>query len=314
MPSDYPKQQHCKTDVYFQVSINGKSVSFIIEDKTHTSHHSDQLRKYLEAISKDEYAEDEIVGIYFKTGYMFAHDEEARTKYGYKILDYKGIHEFLQKYSTGNVIFESYKEFIKENYYDHYEQNKNRWEDGDHSCFKYDFAQWEYMLNLKNNCDATIPENGHDLYRGNNPSGSSWTQFRFVKIADVYCEKVNEYIFYRLDKLINDKYYLSVRQYANIKDKNSEEAKNLKQKRLEKYREIFKSADTGEIIFDDKPSNRGMNESEIAVLFFDGDKNTPKNVLEAMSDIHAVFVEGIKTDSGLRGQTRTNTDGTGTCQ
>ncbi len=299
MSSDYPKQQYCKTDVYFQVSINCKIVSFIIEDKTHISHHSDQLRKYREAISKDKHAEDEIVGIYYKTGYMFPHDKEAKTEYGFKILGYEEIHKFLQRYSTDNVIFESYKEYIKENYFDHYEQNKNKWESGDYNCFRYDFAQWEYMLKLKEECNGTIPEKVDNFYKGNNSSGSPWTQFRFVKIADVYCDEVNEYVFYRLDKLSNDKYYLSVRQYANIKDKNSEEAKNLKQARLKTYREIFNSIDTGEITFGDKPSNRGMNEREIAVLFFDGDKNTPNNVLEAMKSIHAAFVEKIKTDSGL---------------
>jgi hypothetical protein len=153
------------------------------------------------------------------------------------------------------------------------------------------------MLKLRDKCNATIPENGHHLYRGNNPDGSSWTQLRFIEMA-LYGKDVSEYVFYRLDKLAKAKYYLSVRQYAKIKDKGNE-IENLKLKRRDIYRRIFQETiNKGNLEFQGKFRNRGMNESEIAVLFFDEDKNTPNNVLREMESIHADFVKRI-SDSEL---------------
>ena len=49
----FPWKQYFKTDVYFQANINGKVVSFIIEDKTSSMMHGDQLKRYAEGIKND---------------------------------------------------------------------------------------------------------------------------------------------------------------------------------------------------------------------------------------------------------------------
>ena len=55
------KNQYKKIDVYFQAQVGGKIVSFIIEDKTHTQMHGDQLRRYRKEVDgKDNIVEDEI--------------------------------------------------------------------------------------------------------------------------------------------------------------------------------------------------------------------------------------------------------------
>ena len=40
------KRQYQKIDVYFQAEVNGKVVSFVLEDKIDTSYHSQQLERY----------------------------------------------------------------------------------------------------------------------------------------------------------------------------------------------------------------------------------------------------------------------------
>ena len=57
------KQQHLKIDVYFQVKINGKIVSFVIEDKVDTSFHSNQLERYKEAVENDEIKVRSVIGV-----------------------------------------------------------------------------------------------------------------------------------------------------------------------------------------------------------------------------------------------------------
>ena len=58
------RRQHKHIDILVLVN---QDIVLIIEDKTHTADHSDQLRRYYEQIS-EEYPGRKVVGIYFKTG------------------------------------------------------------------------------------------------------------------------------------------------------------------------------------------------------------------------------------------------------
>lgn len=293
----YPWRQYHKIDVYFRVEIKGKSVSFIIEDKTHTSHHSDQLLKY-KLLVEEEFPEDEIVCIYYKTGYLFPEDYEATNPEhgGYAILSCKEIDNFLQSHPMPNIIFESYKEHIHR-LYDHRVNNAEKWKDGDISCFEFDFAQWEFMKALTEKCEiylcSTQIDNAEEvktrIYRDQNSSGTCWTQMWFIKFGELYAEEEHgtESVFYRLDKKGNDDYYLSLRQYARIPD-NSKEQKKI---RLGLYKKLFKEAIGDTPISFEEPGNRGIFENEIAILFFKD--NSPKKVLEHMGAIHQRFLRAV---------------------
>lgn len=65
------KRQFHNIDIYFEADIKGIKVPFIIEDKTYTSHHSEQLQRYQEKIIETGFEKDQIVCVYFKTGYTF---------------------------------------------------------------------------------------------------------------------------------------------------------------------------------------------------------------------------------------------------
>lgn len=81
--------------------------------------------------------------------------------------------------------------------------------------------------------------------------------------------------------------------------KGNPAAKTEKLRRLREYwaafAEAVKEADTG-LRFSQKPAgdNRGANESEIGVLFFDPAANTTSRVLELFPRVHAEFVKRIQ--------------------
>src|SRR5690606_14167542 len=66
----HPLRQHERIDVLFEVGVGDRCVVFIVEDKTETTHHSDQLARYLNRVeaSGDGF---EVVPVYFKMGYHF---------------------------------------------------------------------------------------------------------------------------------------------------------------------------------------------------------------------------------------------------
>ncbi len=121
-------QQYHKIDVYFQIVVDAdETIKFIIEDKTWTEPHSDQLNRYVQKISGNrDYPEKEtekcknIVKIFFKTGHITEKDWAITRKSGYRILDTKWINDFLTKPKFDKIdhyIFISYKEFIAEEFY-----------------------------------------------------------------------------------------------------------------------------------------------------------------------------------------------------
>jgi hypothetical protein len=299
-----PERQYCHTDVYFWAVINSKRVPFIIEDKTNTPPHSDQLSKYIEAIiEKDKIKKEDLIRIYYKTGYIFPKDEEEVKKGGYETLDYRKIHDFLQdceNYEIDNLIFESYKEYIKKDFYNHYENHKNLWQKDDYECFKHDFAQLEFMKKLSERCPKNIQYNyvGQErICNGKNRDGTPWTQLYFAEFK--LLGEISENLFYRLDdKRKNPKtkkrgYYLSIRQYAEVK--GNPEAKQKKLQKLKKYIEIFHKITKGTSLdFSNiRKDNSGHKESEVGTLFFDKDRHKPTAVLEQIGKIHEQFVKEI---------------------
>jgi len=83
----------------------------IIEDKTVTVQHSNQLEKYLDEIKSRSYDLDNIIPIYFKTYDQSNYD--LVRKEGYEIFNRKDLLLILNKYEIDNDIFNDFKERIK---------------------------------------------------------------------------------------------------------------------------------------------------------------------------------------------------------
>lgn len=290
-------RQYGKMDVFFIVDVRGMQTCFIIEDKTNSFPHSDQLKNY-EKFVKEEHASLLIIKVYFKTGYIFEKDELAcnEPECVYGILDYRGVYQFLEQISTDNLIFNSYREYIRDEFYDTYENGLAALS-AENGCqyLKEDYFQYEFMKSLSKSCPAAI--GGQTVNHGTS-RGRPWTQYKFASAANIYGGE-SESIFYRIDKRKNKDtscrgYFLSIRQYANL-ERAGKEHKPHKLKRLKQYKEVFDNVSGSGIKFG-KPvgDHAGANSSEIAVLFFDEKINTLLSVKEKLPLFHEKFVQRLR--------------------
>ena len=317
-PKKYPEKQYPlqqfglkkygKMDIFFMAEVRNKSTSkmietcFIIEDKVHTHPHSEQLKKYVEYIQKIK-PNYPIVKVYYKTGYIFDNDniecKGRNSEFEYGILDYIIINKYLLSIKTNDSIFISYRDYIQRKFFNRYEEglkamNEPFW----HLRLNNDFIQYEFLKQLSAVCQETIGTK--TLVTGVSSGGDPWAHYRFIFLKDVFGEKKDERVWYRIENRKNkvtgkNSYCLSLRQYSDSLDKNQ---KKEKLERLEKYKEIFKevTGKSADIIFVKKPQvdRTGSNSSEIGLLFFDDDKNTIQNVLKYLPVIHKDFVTRIR--------------------
>ena len=179
-----PKLQHKNIDVYFQAKIDGKVVSFIIEDKTNTEMHGDQLKRYLRTVTEDSVAGDLIKAIYLKTGHVFDDEREKVESTGYSVFDIEDMAAFLDGDSRVRVheILGQYAEYIRS------ERNYRR------SALKEwkldeDFVQWEFMVRL----GKVLQLSKRKKWPGKGVSlgGEKWTQYPHWDVRDPF--------FWRLD-------------------------------------------------------------------------------------------------------------------
>lgn len=140
-----PRLQHQKIDVYFQARVDGKMVSFIIEDKTDSQPHGDQLKTYLCSIIKNKKRKDLIKPVYFKTGYMFNYEREDVKKNKYFVFEAEDMKKFLDSHPKAireSEILRQYAEYLNDKMEARAKAQKN-W------CLKQDYVQWEFLLKLR---------------------------------------------------------------------------------------------------------------------------------------------------------------------
>lgn len=292
------ERQEFKIDILLSVNIKNENIVFIIEDKTNTSHHSNQLERYRDAIIKEKkISEDRIHAIYFKTGYIFPEDEKV-IEHGYRILTADHFLKILKSCLSGNDIFQDYFRNLTKIVNSRKDVIGNL-SSGDATAFKYDYAQIEYLKRIlaKLKVSRDIPELHTDriehLY---NLDGSPLTTLTFLFNKDLYGNNLHEFQFLRIDnrkisRKQDYKYYIAIRQYADIT--NPDDLKK-KMNRLRISRDAFsKIADPRGLQFG-KISNRGKKECEIATIFFDNDRNSLSNVLEKLPLIVNEYIQDIK--------------------
>jgi hypothetical protein len=284
-----PKSQWKKIDITLEVAIGERVFRFIIEDKTDTTQHGDQLKRYLEIARADG---SDVVPIYFKTGYYLGSDRAA-TEAQYAVVELRPWVEFLSAQTAQSDILDDYRTYVA-NVLEKREQALARLSDASgFEAFKHDFIQYEFLEKLANRCPETV--GGSAIHRGTNMGGSPWTHHRFVFFTGLPAG-VDEVLFHRIDKRQNDDgqtgYYLSTRQYALVKGKPDATAAKLA--RLTEYRRAFsaaiKQAATGLRFSSPAADFRGANESEVGILFFDARVNSTTNVLELFPAVHRAFV------------------------
>ncbi len=318
-----PKRQFHKIDVFFQVKIKeNELVSFGIEDKTDTTHHSNQLVKYKDKLNnvKEVKESDGLVLIYFKTGYFTLKDETA-SQDGYKLLNLKKIDSFLSKWQISNPIFSDYQSYIHRRHEKIESELKRFIDNNEYNLFSEYYVQYEFMRKLEAKCPEirveSYPPREEEKIKticsGKNSGGTPWTQYYFLHCwRPVIGTDDSEILFYRIDKRKNketnkNEFYFAIRHYLNI-DKKDHEARKKKIERFKEYRKIFDSLPKGNlsVTFSQYRTNdwSGHKESEVATLFFNKTENSLENVLDSIPRIHKKFLKRIddefnRDDDGL---------------
>ena len=153
-------RQYKKIDVL--VILKNSKKAYIIEDKTYTSEHSEQIKRYRENIQNDFKEEiNNIKTVYFKTGFWFSYDYHIvneKDKINIKI-DREDFLKIISKYKEKNQILDDYCEYF-ERVIENEEKEKN------------------YLINKEE-----IKEKG---YWGLNISKSSISQYQFM--GDIFSD------------------------------------------------------------------------------------------------------------------------------
>ena len=284
-----PTPQYCRIDVYFQAKVDGKTVSFIIEDKTYTKYHSCQLARYIEAVSTDDEKENLIKPVYFKTGYVFSDEREVVECAKYSVFKAEDMASFLgnQDVTRENEILRQYAEYLAC-------QMKTRDDAQANWDLNQDHVQWEFMRKLRDRLEnaagewrpfipdelsGSPPNSGWlwcGLGRSKNKGGSPWTQYWFAK-----------HLFWRLDS------GMPLRLMINIQNVG----RTVERREVVGYRDRFKEAlreeglDTGGTRLVMRPNTQECTIGSIKTTDFQG--MTVCEFLDKVTRVHVRFLDMI---------------------
>lgn len=219
--SEEPKRQYKNIDILLTVNNHYK---IIIEDKTYTNEHDNQLKRYYDLIQK-EFPKYEVRAIYFKTG--FQSNLNAINSSKYKFFGLEDIITTLQKYvnKTQNAIFLNYYEYLKR-FYERIQQYKTQpvcswnWEqiNGFYESIKNDKTILQGM-----NCDYGYVANQSGGFYGMWLTDNSIYKFN-EEDYELYlqCEfsNGNFSICYKANNKSGNKIYKGAREYFTWRENN----------------------------------------------------------------------------------------------
>lgn len=115
---------------------------------------------------------------------------------------------------------------------------------------------------------------------GINRGGAPWTHLIICQKKGFYDGK-NETLWWRIDKR-SKKTYLRLSQYGNVKDRK--DLIEIKKRRLGKIREAVNTICDNYALKRGKITNKGVNENEVVIFFFDENPYTKiKELLPALT-------------------------------
>lgn len=98
------KKQYCHIDIL----VLTKRFALIIEDKTNTDEHGEQIKRYISLLQKDEnYKSKQIVACYFKTGDYISYDK-SKCPVHCKAFKWREMMALLEELPNKDLIFESF--------------------------------------------------------------------------------------------------------------------------------------------------------------------------------------------------------------
>lgn len=140
----------------------------VIEDKTNTKEHSNQLNRYREAAERMAEGKS-VVCIYIKTGNENKASLTRVENKGFKVFDRKNLIRILERYTDiKNNIFIDFLERIKR-----MEDKNNQF--GEIAITEWQGSDWQgFFQFLENELEEKLPKTGMWWDYANNPSGGFW--------------------------------------------------------------------------------------------------------------------------------------------
>lgn len=106
------QQQFHKIDIFISFKMNDCTYGIIIEDKVHTTDHSNQLERYVNKITELKTC-NVLVPIYFKTGYQVNLSRIAANNYHhYSIKDFLKVLAYEKVYEINNDVLIQYHSYL----------------------------------------------------------------------------------------------------------------------------------------------------------------------------------------------------------
>ena len=304
------KRQYNNIDILILLCFKDREVlPLIIEDKTYTMEHSDQLKRYYKFILEENKGNEKItepLGIYYKSGFVYDNEIEKIAKEGYRIFDRSMMINLMKKHidKIESDIFNNYYDYLSGIELDEEEIkkiiDKDDMENKSRVLDAYE-GQWIFMKKLFGNCP-----NGY-MYNGSS-FGRPWTHWMIVEDFEV--KELCDGIFYRLDWR-NEGYYLAIKQYLDYSKvevckehlNETDEVKIIenKKERLKGLKQCFERALKNmkckgiDVLEKGTVSNRGKKESEIGV-FFINENNTFRRIIEFVPVFNEIFESEIEKE------------------
>ena len=158
-------QQDKGIDVLADIRVSGTQHVLLIEDKTHTTDHGNQLQRYREAVEKGDTKvgqvpeKSQILPIYLKTGdYPLTHKKEIE-KTGYKFFDRQDFLKVLKTYNGKHPIVEQFQAHLQE-----LEDEFNSWQywKKEDTRETWGWGAWKgFYQALEDELETKMPQNGN---------------------------------------------------------------------------------------------------------------------------------------------------------
>ena len=238
--------QYENIDVYCSATIDGKPISFVIEDKTGTTQHSGQLERYRKVVQRDTIEEDYIKLIYLKTGMPFPDELDAAREANFCHVGARDLNTFLNgapANATSSDLLQQYRAHISKLAHEQKEA-KREW-NMDWGPIQREFAT-KLQAETSEVNDSWAPHDGEPdvIWQSRNRGGGHWTQYRFF----------GRHLFWRMDT------YGDLRMMVDTR-------KGMSSGDIHQYREAFCSACEGiELVSLSKFRRRSGNEMTVGSI------------------------------------------------
>ena len=247
-------RQEKHTDLIIRYFVNGSATQALFENKIYTTVHSEQLEQYSKDFPDFQFYK------YLKLGYINYEERKQVKNSGYTVIDAYKLRSALA-HTPSNILVDQYKEFLDTQFIRVQDEIKNELIiNNKHQLFERSEAQQYILSSLHEKIDRRIPY--LEFKYAANSGGTPWTQLFIAKRDNAYGDEA-EYLAWRIDKR-GQGYYLRLNQYSYIDDQDW----SRKEKNLQILRDfVTHLLERHELVLGPH-SNRGRNESEIAIMFF----------------------------------------------